>query len=393
MSSGPKARLQSVDLLRGLVIVLMAIDHTREYFTNADFDPLDLHRTTPGLFLTRWITHLCAPTFCFLAGSGAYLYQSSGRTRGELSKFLLTRGLWLIFLELTWLNWFAWSFYITFHHFIAVVIWSLGWSMVALAGLVWLPSWAITVIGLVICAGHNLTDGIKPESFGAFAGLWRVAHAGGHVQLLGGVDLDVQYRLIPWIGVMALGYAFGAIVLLDRTRRRRAFVVLGASLIVLFVIVRLVNSYGDPDPWSGQSSPLFTLFSFINCHKYPPSLDYLLMTLGPALLILAALDGESCASWPILRPVLVFGQVPLFFFLIHIPVARAASLVVNWLRFGRADWLYGPPDPTHQPPPGAGFSLPVVYLAWIILLVALYPLCRWFADLKRRKKSRWLSYL
>ena len=388
-----RQRLESVDLLRGFVMVLMALDHTRGMFTNVPYYPLDLSRTFPALALTRWATHLCAPVFFFLAGTGAFLYKARGKTTGELSWYLLTRGLWLVFLELTYLNWCAWTFNISLHWFPGIVMWAIGWSMVALAALVWLPVWAVTAFGVGMIALHNLFDPVTPESFGAWAGWWRILHAGGSFEFPAGVTWAITYPLVPWIGVMAAGYGFGMVLRQDEAGRRKWMIGLGVTLTVLFVALRMNNAYGDPKPWSEQKDRMFTLLSFVNCQKYPPSLNFLLMTLGPALLLLALFDWKR-PGW--LGPLRVFGQVPLFYFLVHLPLIRGLAVAVNLLRFGRADWLYGPqPGLGRAPipvPPNAGFNLGVVYLVWIGIVLALYPVCRWFARLKQRRRSAWLSY-
>jgi uncharacterized membrane protein len=367
-------RLESVDLLRGLVMVLMTLDHTRDFFSNSPFDPLNLTRTFPALFLTRWITHFCAPVFVFLAGTGAFLATTRGKSTGELSRFLFTRGLWLVLLELTWVNWAGWQFHFNLHYYGIQVIWAIGWSMVALAGLVWLPSRAILGFGIAMIMLHNTLDGLKPESSGAWTGLWRVLHAPGTVEIAPGIKLGVGYPLIPWIGVMAAGYAFGPWLLRDAAVKRKSLLVLGASLTALFVVVRSTNLYGDSRPWMPQQSALFTAFSFLNCEKYPPSLCYLLMTLGPALLLLALFDRGTPA---LLKPVLVFGRVPLFFYLLHLPLIHGLSLLARHL----------------NSPQDAGFGLAAVYGVWILVVAFLYPVCNAFAEFKRRRRDAWLSYL
>ena len=388
-----RQRLESVDLLRGFVMVLMALDHTRGMFSNAPYYPLDLSRTFPALALTRWITHFCAPVFFFLAGTGAFLYKARGKTTGELSWYLLTRGLWLVFLELTYLNWCAWTFNISLHWFPGIVMWAIGWSMVTLAALVWLPVWVVTAFGVAMIVLHNMFDVVTPQSFGAWAGWWRILHTGGSFEFPTGVTWAITYPLVPWIGVMAAGYGFGTVLRQDEAGRRKWMIGLGVALTVLFVALRMNNAYGDPKPWSEQKDRMFTFLSFVNCQKYPPSLYFLLMTLGPALLLLALFDWKRPA-W--LGPLRVFGQVPMFYFLVHLPLIRGLAVGVNLLRFGRADWLYGPqPGPGRAPipvPPNAGFNLGVVYLVWIGIVLALYPVCRWFARLKQRRRSAWLSY-
>ncbi|HEU0010792.1 MAG TPA: heparan-alpha-glucosaminide N-acetyltransferase domain-containing protein [Verrucomicrobiae bacterium] len=383
------ARLESIDLLRGLVMVLMALDHTRDFFHNGvyHFQPLDLSQTTPAIFLTRWITHFCAPVFVFLAGTGAYLSRTRGKSTRELSWFLLTRGAWLVLLEVTWIKCFGWTFGFDFSSVSLIVIWALGCSMIVLAGLVHLPTWAAAAFGLVLMLGHNALDGVKPEDLGGFGELWRVLHAGGDFELVRGFHVIAGYPLVPWIGVMAAGYAMGQLIT-QVAHRRRVLAILGASAVLLFVALRLTRVYGEPQQWSKQASPLWTLLSMLDCRKYPPSLCYLLMTLGPALLFLALFDGGPPRA---LRPLLVFGRVPMFFYLLHLPLIHGLSVLANFIRFGHANWLYGNTQGV-KPPPDAGFDLPSVYVAWAAVILMLYPVCRWFAALKARSRAKWLGY-
>ncbi|MEY2410148.1 MAG: hypothetical protein QOF48_2818 [Verrucomicrobiota bacterium] len=395
--AGPEAsasRLESVDLLRGLVMVLMALDHTRDFFHEDlhHFQPLDLTRTYPALFLTRWITHFCAPVFVFLAGTGAFLSRSRGRTPRDLSMFLLTRGLWLVFLELTWVNCFGWSFNVDFHGIGLAVVWALGWSMVALSGLVWLPIPVITIFGVIMILSHNAFDGVRPESFGAWEGLWRVLHAGGEFQIAPGWKVGAGYPLIPWIGVMAVGYGFGEVFRAEPAKRAGRLLILGLAITLAFVLVRFTNVYGNPTPWHPQRTGLFSVFSFIDCHKYPPSLCYLLMTLGPALMLLAWFERGTPR---LLRPLLVFGRVPLFYYLLHLPLIHGMAVEANLIYHGRANWLYGS-QPSNAPEAGwgeRGFGLLAVYGFWLVAVAILYPACKWFANLKRRSRAVWLSYL
>jgi uncharacterized membrane protein len=388
-----RARLDSVDTLRGLVMILMALDHTRDFFSNdLAFEPTDLTKTYPALFLTRWITHYCAPIFIFLAGTGAFLSTTRGKTQKELSWFLLKRGLWLVFLELTWVRCFGWLFNFDYHFAMGIVIWAIGWSMVALAALVFLPLRWVVAVGLIMIAGHNLFDWVEPESFGVFGWLWKILHSGGVIVPAEGYRFAAGYPLIPWMGVMAVGYGFGAILQWQPAERRKWLFQWGGTLTALFIVIRAVNIYGDPDQWSHQKNALFTLFSFLNCHKYPPSLLYLLMTLGPAMVILALLD-RGTPRW--LKPILVFGRVPLFYYLLHIPLIHGVAVVLAYSHFGHAEWLFANPTGSGPPPmpEGYGYGLPVVYLIWACVVLALYPLCRWFAEVKRRRREPWLSYL
>jgi uncharacterized membrane protein len=376
-----RTRLQSIDVVRGLVIVLMALDHVRAYFTGVRFDPLDLSQTDPSLFLTRWVTHLCAPTFILLAGVSAYL-MSRRCDRKELQRFLLTRGLWLIVLEFTVIQ-FAWSFNFRYDvGLIMQVIWAIGASMIALAALVRLPRWALGAVAVLMIGGHNLLDGVSPETFGQWAWLWNIAHVQGRTSFA-----FVLYPLIPWIGVMALGFCAGALFELDAQRRRLILLSSGTLAILLFVALRAANVYGDPQSWVAQATPMLTFLSFINVHKYPPSLLYLLITLGIASLLLA---GAEMARGRLIGVLNTFGRTPLFFYVLHIVLAHLAAGVIA-LAAGHGDivltnlFLFMPDE--------WGFDLPGVYVAWIAVLFVLYPACRWFANVKRRRNDWWLSYL
>ena len=284
-NSSGSSRLESIDLLRGIVMILMALDHTRDFFHRGAMlgeDPLDLAVTTPWLFLTRWITHFCAPVFVFLAGTGAYLSTTRGRTRSELSWFLLTRGVWLIVLELTWVRWLGWTFAVNLHEHWLLVIWAIGASMIVLAGLVHLPAPWILTFGLALIVGHNALDDFHAASWGNWTWVWQVLHDGGKFQLpiLPGVQLGAGYPLIPWIGVMAVGYSFGELLELESRARQRWLIFLGSALTLGFLILRLSNAYGNPERWSELDTPGLSFMTILSCHKYPPSLCYLMMTLG-----------------------------------------------------------------------------------------------------------------
>ena len=387
-----RPRLDSVDLLRGMIMVLMALDHVRDFFPVGNFDPLDLSKTTPALFLTRWITHFCAPVFTFLAGTGAYLALTRGKSKGALSWFLFSRGLWLAFLEVTWVRCIGWNFDVDFHFIGVGTLWSIGWSMVVLSALVFLPTWAITAFGVAMIAVHNAFDWVKPEVFGSLGWLWKVLHANGWFEWAPGFRFGIGYALIPWIGVVAAGYGFGAIFLLEPERRRKVLLGLGVFVTLTFVALRWTNTYGDfkSGEWETQKNFLFTIFSFVHLQKYPPSLLYLLMTLGPAFIVLAFLDRGTPR---VLQPILVFGRVPLFYYLLHLPLIHGLAVLAAYARFGHADWLIGSPFNWEIAPPGCSFSLPVIYLIWIGVVLLLYPVCRWFAGVKRRRRDAWLSYL
>jgi uncharacterized membrane protein len=375
------ARISAIDRLRGLVIVLMVLDHTRDFFTHTRFSPTDLSHTYTALFFTRWITHYCAPTFVFLAGLSAGLLGQR-LAPAALTRFLLTRGLWLIALEFTVVN-FAWTFNFTYPMgLIMQVIWAIGASLCALAGLARLPRWAIIAVGVALVAGHNTLDSIAPERFGSWATLWKVLHVQGPAPF--GL---VVYPLLPWIGVIALGYACAPLYGQDASVRRRQLLAMGAAACCAFVAVRGLNHYGDPQPWAAQRTGWFSVLSFLNVSKYPPSLDYVLMTLGPALLGLAWLER---AQGRLFDALCLVGRVPLFAYVVHLMLVHAlAGLTALALGLGsgvlRNMFMF---FPEHW-----GFGLPGVYFAWLIVLCLLYPACRWFARVKATRRRWWLAYL
>lgn len=394
----PRARLHSVDLLRGLVMVIMALDHVRDFFhiDAKSFDPTDPAKTYTALFFTRWITHYCAPIFVFLAGTGAFLSTARGKTKPELARFLLSRGLWLILLEVTLVR-FGWFFNFDYSFLFMQVIWAIGWSMIVLGGLIFLPVRAIAFVGLLMIFAHNAFDGVSSESFGPLRWLWVVLHEQNILIPAPGFVVLIAYPLIPWIGVMAVGYALGEVMTLERERRRKILFRLGAACVALFVVLRAVNLYGDPRPWASQTDAWFTFLSFLNTSKYPPSLLFLLMTLGPSMLALALFDREPGREpGPLAHPFIVFGRVPMFYYLLHVPLMHLVAVVFSYVKYGRAEWLYlnwPPPGATPIEPPGYGYDLWVVYAVWLGVVALLYPLCRWFAGIKARRRDAWLSYL
>jgi len=398
-------RVDSIDLLRGIVMVIMMLDHTRDFVHNAalQFDATDLSRTNVALFLTRWITHYCAPVFVFLAGTGSYLQLARGKSKAELSRFLVTRGLWLIFLELTIVKLGVFlNPDIRFLGFLQV-IWVIGVSMIILAALIYLPKSVIAAFGLLMIALHNLLDTIRVEGWhgpgtpapGIGEKLWIVLHQAFYAFPIVSEPspvVAVIYPLIPWVGVMAAGYVFGALYQLDAQRRRRLLLIIGGAATLLFIVIRAINIYGDPNKWSQQKNFVFTVLSFVNTTKYPPSLLFLLMTLGPAILALALFEALT-SDGPIRKFFVTFGRVPLFFYILQWFTAHFISIILH-LAFGKpASWLWQSPLNFGQPHPGIGFNLGVVYLSWIIGVLILYPLCRWFADVKQRRREWWLSYL
>ena len=381
-------RAPGVDLLRGIVIVLMVLDHVRYFLSDARFDPTDPDRTTVALFFTRWITHFCAPVFMVLAGVGAHLSLSRGRDRKILSRFLLTRGVWLVLLELTVAR-LGWMFNLDYHYTSALVLWALGWCMVALAGMVWLPRPIIAGVSLCLILGHNLFDRVTPESLDHWAWLWTVLHVPGPIHLGQGYLFDVWYPLVPWIGVMAGGYALGPVFQAPVAERDRILVRAGLAMSVAFLALRWLNGYGDPVAWGAHESLTRTTFAFLATTKYPSSLQFLLMTLGPVLAVLPWLDRKHGSLAEMIRTI---GRVPLFFWLLHVPLIHAAAVGLSLQRYGAiASWLVR--NPPIDPPPAYGYSLILVYGIALAVIVVLYPACGWFGQLKRRRREVWLSYL
>jgi uncharacterized membrane protein len=390
----PRVRVPAVDILRGLVMITMALDHTRDFVHSAAmaFPPEDLSQTTPAIFMTRWITHFCAPAFMFCAGIAAFLRLERGGTKSELSWFLASRGLWLVLLEFTLVR-AGFFFDLGFNPLFLLVFWALGASMIALAALIHLPYRLLLAIGAAMIALHNLTDGISPPQFGGLAWLWQVLHVQG-LLTAGPPVVIVAYPLVPWIGVMTAGYCFGRLYQLPAERRRTILLRLGLALTAAFVVLRAVNGYGDPRPWSVQDQAAYTWLSFLNTTKYPPSLDFLLMTLGPAILFLAWADRLRLMDR---HPLLVFGRVPLFFFVVHIPVIHVVAIGMTWARYGAAPFLFMPPPtlgtPRHLFPLDYGWDLWVVYLVTALVVLALYPVCLWLSRLKARRRHWSLSYV
>jgi len=392
-----QTRVESIDVLRGLIMVIMALDHTRDFFhaTAWTDDPLNLATTTPALFFTRWITHFCAPVFALLSGTSIYL-QSLRKSRTELSMFLLKRGLWLIVAEVFLIS-PAFSFTL-FNPVSLVVFWSLGISMVLMAGLTWLPFRAVLGLGLAIVVGHNLLDAVE-QSPGFAPGLgWALFHGGGnHVfQYAPGRVLIVLYPFLPWLGLMMLGYCLGRLFepTVSRGKRRQWLLTLSAGIIGLFVGLRLVNGYGDPFPWSVQNDGITTLFSFLKLHKYPPSLLYLCVTIGPGLLALALLEPVQNGFTNLLR---TYGRTAFFYYTVHWFVLHTLRTVVFFAAghtMTEADEAGKTISMRFVLPGAGGYSLPVVYVVWLAVVLALYPLCRWYDAYKTAHKEQWwLSYL
>jgi uncharacterized membrane protein len=398
-----RTRITSIDVLRGLVMIVMVLDHTRDYvhIDGIFGDPTDLATTTPMLFMTRWITHLCAPAFVFLAGVSAYLQKANGMPVRDLSRFLWTRGLWLVVLEFTVVRIGTW--FNVDYTFLGVlqVIWTLGVCMTILAALVYMPLSATAGVGIAMIVLHNAFDSVRVVGWqgpgspvpGVWATLWIVLHQTGEIlQVFGGPVVLVIYPLIPWIGVIALGYACGSLYTLDAARRQSLLWRIGLGLVAAFVVLRATNLYGDPSPWSAQPTIALTMFSFIKVTKYPASLLYLLVTLGPSLIALAWFErfGPSRVRNLVVR----LGRVPLFFYLLQWPLAHLVAVLAS-LAAGKDVGYYfvNPLSLATTRPAGAGFDLPVVYLCWLVVLIVLIPLCLWYAGVKERHRSSWLRYL
>jgi len=394
MNKGKSTRIESIDILRGLVMIIMALDHTRDYFYYGSFlgNPTDLETTTPILFFTRFITHFCAPVFIFLTGTSAFLYGSK-KPKPELFKFLFTRGLWLIFLEIA-LNNLIWIFDLFHDKLILQVIWAIGFSMICLSFLVYLPKKAILLIGFVLVAGHNLLDGIVMEGKNFTSVIWYLLHQQQRILNFGPFDLAVfHYPVIPWIGLMALGYCFGTFYKeeFDVSIRKKWLLILGFGAMALFFILRGINIYGNLIPWSFQKNTTFTILSFFNVTKYPPSLSYLLITMGPSLLFLYAVENYKNRATQFL---LVFGRVPLYFYFIHVLLIHFLA-IVGILIFGGnwQDMIFIGPDFSANLLQ-YGYSIGVVYLVWIAVILLLYPSCKKYMLYKATHKDKWwLSYL
>jgi uncharacterized membrane protein len=397
ISTGTKFRIESIDVLRGIVMLIMALDHVRDYFhygANVD-SPLNLATTTPFLFFTRWITHFCAPVFVFLSGTSVYL-QSLRKSKKELSIFLMKRGSWLIAVEITIIS-FAWSFNPQYNFIFFQVIWAIGISMILLGLFVWLPFNFILSIGVLIVLGHNLFDAHESgqnfkHSF--WMDLLHSSRFNVHPYAPNHVIL-IAYPFLPWTGLMMVGYCAGKWFTSKITylQRRKYLITTGSLLVLFFTILRFVNIYGDPHVWSEQKNSLFTFFSFINVHKYPPSLLYLCITIGPALLFLAYIEkikNRFTAS------VSVYGRVAFFYYVVHIYLIHLLSAIAFLIRgHSLADASHtGTLFPFFFLTPGEGYSLKIVYLIWLAVIISLYPLCRWYDRYKLNHKEKWwLSYV
>jgi len=382
-----RPRVYGVDLLRGLVMVLMALEHVRVWFSAARFEPADLSRVSAGLFLTRWVTQGCAPVFALLAGAGAFLALGRGYPARDQARFLAVRGAFLVLLELTLVR-LMWTFNLDYAAQPPVLqaLWAVGVAMIALAGLMALPLPVVAAVGVALVAGHDLLDRVHPAALAGWSGLFRLLHAPGPVELGAGFRVIVLYPVLPWIGVMALGYALGPLLTAEAARQR-TLLRLGLALTAGFLLLRAGNGYGDPARWTIYPDAGRTALSFLDTTKAPASLSFLLMTLGPALLVLSAAGRWRGLVGDVLA---VLGRVPLFYYVLHLGLIHALALVIGTLAGFEPRALL-----TAWPflPPGWGYGLPVVFALWVAVVLALYPACRWFAGVKATRPERWLRYL
>ena len=391
------SRVGSVDVLRGLVMVLMALDHVRDYFGFSNISPTDVQQASLALFLTRWVTHVCAPSFVFLAGTSIFL-QLQRKTKAEVARLLITRGAWLCLLELTAVH-FLWTFNYHWNAQLLEVIWVIGLSMMLMAAIIYLPVWAVTLFGAVLVVGHNALDKLTVASFGTFGWLWHLLHVQGFLtDDPARLPVLVAYPLIPWPGVMALGYAFGTVLMKEPEARRRWMLRAGILSIAVFLLLRFANLYGDLRPWTSQASGMRTVMSFFNVTKYPPSLLFLLVTLGLSLLLMAAAElAQTKGRFAgLLKIFTVFGRVPFFYFLVHILVAHSLALFAAFATGQNWRWFITEPfqgGVWAGVPPGYGFSFPLVWLLWLLVVAICYPLCRWYGNLKMKSRSPLFSYL
>jgi uncharacterized membrane protein len=385
-------RIKSIDLLRGLVMVIMALDHTRDFFHYDAFffEPGDITQSNPALFATRFITHFCAPVFVFLAGTSAF-FVGQRRTKKELSIWLLKRGFWLIFVEVVIMK-FGWLFKLDFSTLSLQVIWALGICMIFLAGFIHVPKKLMIALSLIAIFGHNLLDTYSPESsFGA--GFWNFLHNRGFVDL-GFMNLNFVYPVIPWAFMMYLGYYFGELYKPEAlpTLRKKRLLQLGIGITLVFFTLRFINVYGDMNPWSSQENLSLTIMSFFNLTKYPPSLLYLLVTIGPSILFLG-LTEKWRGTWT--NKLVTIGRVPMFFYIIHVYIIHIfAMFAAKFTGFKFSDMIFDRFVVLQPELKGYGFELWVVYLIWIAIIFLLYPICKWYDGYKSNNRDKWwLSYL
>jgi uncharacterized membrane protein len=385
-----KKRIDSIDMLRGIIMIIMALDHVRDFFhiTASIADPTNPATTTPYLFFTRWITHFCAPVFVFLAGTSIFL-ASRKKTKKEMSVFLIKRGLWLAVLEIVIFN-LLFTFDPTYHAIFLQVIWVTGISMVLMAALIYLPMRAILIIGIILVAGHNLLDRFNANNMGQVPFWYGMLHQQFITQYAPGRIFGGFYPLLPWPGIMMLGYCLGSLFVsdYDAAKRRKQLVQIGLTAVIVFFVLRFINVYGDLVPWTEQATTTRTIISFFNVTKYPPSLLYCCMTIGPALLVLAWLEKVQ-AQWG--SVVVIYGRVPMFYYLTHFFVIHLLCTIVFFATGHTMSQATG--GMMLFRPDNFGYSLPVVYAIWIALVAGLYPLCKRYSIYKATHDHWWLSYL
>ena len=386
-----RLRIESIDVLRGLLMIVMALDHARQFFTNVRIDPTDPLLSWPALFMTRWVTHLCAPGFIALCGASVYLQRQRGRSAEYMTRKLIARGLWLIFVELTFVNF---AIYLNLHTHMLQVIWAIGVSMLVLALLQRLPVAWVAFYGFLVVALHNLLDVFHASQFGPAAWLWMLLHEQGRIALHDKSLLIIEYPLLPWTGVIALGYAFGSVVVKQPRVRQRWCLAAGAICLAMFAVLRVTNLYGDPVPFHLLENTTRSAMSFLDLTKYPPSLDFLLAMCGILLFVYVMFDKlvEQQRMKRLTQIARVYGSVPFFFYVLHLYLLHLLLIPIALVIANRLHVPLPQADDS-QIPAWWGFSLPVVYTVWIAVVAALYPACRWFSRLKNERRDWWLSYL
>jgi uncharacterized membrane protein len=392
--STTKTRVSSIDIMRGIVMVIMALDHARDFLHlgAVAYNPTDMATTTPALFFTRWITHFCAPTFVFLAGTSIYI-NAQRKPKKDLTYFLISRGLWLILLELVVVR-FGLFFNVYYDIIVLQVIWVIGASMIIMALLIHVPYYVVMTLGLIILFGHNLADTMQLKQGDTFFPVWAVLRQSGFVTLSSDHAILAFYPLLPWAGIMMLGYCLGRLYQndFDPAQRQKLLFRIGCTCIVLFILIRFTNVYGDPSVWSVQKNNLFTIMSFLNTTKYPPSLLYALMTLGPVLVLLSVMDKMNLK---ILQPFAIFGRVPLFFYILHFYLIHTTALLLFMNKTGTpmSDIDFHFNKSFGGITPEAGYSLFWVYISWMAVILFLFPVCKWYNKYKSTHTDWWLSYL
>ncbi len=387
-----RKRISSIDILRGLVIILMAVDHIRDMWALEPFAPENISETSAGYFFTRWITHFCAPVFVFLAGTSIYLYLQKVKDKNVVSTFLVKRGLWLVLVEIIIINW-AWSWKMIWNSwgFFLQVIWAIGVAMIAMALLIRLSNKILLIVSMLIIFGHNLLNAITPNDLGSFDWFWKIFHEQGWIPFASdnSFGMYVVYPILPWIGVMAAGFVFGQVMTWEPEKRIKLLWKLGIGSILLFVVLRYSNIYGDTGVWEIQKNGLFTFIDFLNTQKYPPSLLFLLMTLGPSFLLLIVFEKWKTKLFDFLK---VFGRVPFFFYILHFPVIHFSSML--YFRITEGTWFDlansgGPKNwPEFYQP-----SLFRLYLVWVLIVIFFYFLCSWYNNYKTKHNYWWLKYI